>query len=79
MHALQFYQFYGREESFYSLELFRRHADEEITVGVGAHSNLGGGRLSSCPKKLRNAQMCKRWNWEIKALKLQEKEKDGLC
>ena len=38
------------------------------TFGLGR----GGGRWSSCTKRLHNAQVCKRWNWEIK---LQEKQK----
>ena len=33
------------------------------------------GRWSSCPKKLHNAQINKRWNWEINVFKLQEKQK----
>ena len=31
-----------------------------------------GGAVIFCLKKLRNAQMCKHWNWEINILKLQE-------
>ena len=50
------------------------HADEEIIICVRAHSDFAG-RWSSCPKKLHNAQMCKRSNWEVNALKLQEKKR----
>ena len=73
-----FDSFPARLEHQYQREIKRvlkkliRNSTILIRTGTFGLGRRGGGRWSSCPKKLHNGQVCKRWNWETK---LQEKQK----